>query len=368
MHLSQILPALVRRGHFVAVHTLTGGGPLARRLVEGGVEVAVPQRASGGGGFFARCLRAARTGLSLIGFMRRWRPDVVHFFLPEAYLVGAPLALAFGNARLAMARRSLNDYQRRRPLLARIERLLHGRMDALVGNAARVVEQLAEEGAPRERLHVIRNGVDLTRFEGAKSRYEARAMLGLGPEVLVLIVVANLIPYKGHEDLIDALAAVGRSMPDWICLCAGSGSARAETLAARAAAAGLGSRMAFLGARDDIPDLLAAADIAVLPSHEEGFPNAAVEAMAAGLPLVATRVGGVPEAAIGGVTGILVPPRDPAALRDAIVKLANSPELRGSMGAAGATRARAEFSLEACVARYVGLYEGLLVGKPLSGG
>jgi len=362
MHLAQVLPELVRRGHEVAIHTLSGAGPLAAPLAKAGVCVAVPPPAGG------RAMRILGACVAYVRFIREWRPDVIHFFLPEAYMVGAPIALALGRTRLAMARRSLNDYQSRRPMLARLERLLHGRMRALVGNAQRVVDQLAEEGAPAERLCVIRNGIDLTRFAGSAPRASTRAALGIRDGTIVLISVANLIPYKGHEDLIDALARCGSDLPDWTLLCVGAGEERRQVLAARAAGAGLAGRVNFLGRRTDVPDLLAAADIAVLTSHEEGFPNAVIEAMAAGLPVVATRVGGVPEAVVDGVTGRLVPPRDPAALSDAIRELTADAPLRYRMGEAGRARTHVEFALDACVARYDDLYARIFAGRPVSGG
>ncbi len=361
MHLAQVLPELVRRGHEVAIHTLSGAGPLAAPLAGAGVSVAMPRPAG------SRVMRILRACLAYARFIRVWRPDVIHFFLPEAYMVGAPIALALGRTRLAMARRSLNDYQSRRPLLASFERMLHGRMRALVGNAQRVVDQLAEEGAPPERLRVIRNGIDLARFADPAPRAATRAVLGIREDTLVLISVANLIPYKGHEDLIDALAACGRELPDWTLLCVGAGDVRRQELGARAAGAGLADRVNFLGRRTDVPDLLAASDIAVLASHEEGFPNAVIEAMAAGLPVVATRVGGIPEAVVEGTTGCLVPPRDPAALSAAIRDLAADAPLRARMGDAGRTRARAEFALGACVSRYEDLYTRIVAGRPVSG-
>jgi glycosyltransferase involved in cell wall biosynthesis len=197
-------------------------------------------------------------------------------------------------------------------------------------------------------------------------RERTRSTLGIGQEKLVFVVVANLIPYKGHDDLVAAFARIADRLPDWVCLCAGGGAKRAEALAERAQAAGLGLRVRFLGPRDDVPDLLAAADLAILPSHEEGFPNAAIEAMAAGLPLIATRVGGIPEAVVDGLTGVLVSPHEPDALAGAILRLATSPETRSAMGAAGRVRAREEFGLEKCVGRYATLYERLIAGVPLN--
>jgi glycosyltransferase involved in cell wall biosynthesis len=358
-HLAQVLPRLARDGFEIAVHTLTGRGALASALEKAGVRVIAPsgsEKGSKSGGFAGRASRAARAGLSLARFMRSWKPDIVHFFLPEAYLVGAPIARVVSSAKRVVSRRSLNDYQVKRPALARLERALHASMQALLGNSAAVTAQLIAEGAPARRVHLIRNGIDLARFERPRARAALRAELGTSPDTVAIACVANLIPYKGHADLIDALARLPRD-PPWELWCAGRDDGIGRALADRAA--GLGGRVKFLGARDDVPDLLAAADIGVLASHEEGFPNAVLEAMAARLPVVATRAGGIPEAIDDGKTGLLVPVRDPAALGAALVRLIGDAALRRRMGAEGRARVEAEFALDACAVAYARLYRSI---------
>lgn len=355
-HLAQVLPRLTREGFDVAVHTLTGRGALAPVLEAASVRVIAPPGSAKGsksGGFAGRALRALRAGASLAGFMRSWRPDIVHFFLPEAYLVGAPIALAVSRAKRVMSRRSLNDYQAKHPMLARLERALHGRMQALLGNSAAVAAQLIDEGAPRESVHLIRNGIDLARFGAPRPRAAVRAELGTPDGAVVLVCVANLIPYKGHADLIDALAQTPRDL-SWELWCAGRDDGIGSALAARAS--GLGGRVKFLGARTDVPDLLAAADIGVLASHEEGFPNAVLEAMAARLPVVATRAGGIPEAIDDGATGLLVPVRAPAELGAALARLIADPASRRAMGERARARVEVEFALDACAQAYARLY------------
>jgi glycosyltransferase involved in cell wall biosynthesis len=125
---------------------------------------------------------------------------------------------------------------------------------------------------------------------------------------------------------------------------------------------GIGAKLLWLGVRDDIPDLLGAADLGLLSSHQEGFSNALLELMAAGLPVVATDVGGNREAVIDGETGILVPPRSPNALAQAIVDLANDAEARTRFGAAGRRRVSQEFSLDSCVEHYDQLFSAVSCG------
>lgn len=362
MHLLQVLPALAASGFDIAVHTLTGRGALADRFEAAGIRVVAPPGSAAGpraGGFLGRAGRAARAGLSLAGFLRRWRPAVVHFFLPEAYLAGAPVALLTSGAKRVMSRRSLNDYQAKWPLLARIERALHGCMHALSGNAQAVLDNLVAEGAPRERLHLIRNGIDLTRFAAPAPRAAVRTAIGTASDALVFVCVANLIGYKGHADLLAALATA-RDLPAWEIWCVGRDNGIGPQLRAQAEAAGIAARVRWLGPRADVPDLLAAADIGVLASHEEGFPNAVVEAMAAGLPVVATRVGGIPEAIDDGTTGLLAAPRDPHSLSSVLAAVSADPAKRRAMGAAGRARVEAEFAVEVCAATYAQLYRSLL--------
>lgn len=357
-HLAQVLPRLVTDGFEIAVHTLTGRGALAAPLEAAGVRVVAPPGSAAGakaGGFIGRGLRALRAGLSLARFMRGWQPDVVHFFLPESYLVGAPVALLTSNAKRVMSRRSLNDYQAKHPLLAKLERALHKRMDALLGNSAAVTAQLIDEGAARDRVHLIRNGIDLARFADPKP-------VPRPADRVVIACIANLIPYKGHADLIDALARIPRT-PDWELWCVGRDDGIGAALQARAQAAGIGDRVKLLGARSDVPDLLAAADLAVLASHEEGFPNAVLEAMAASRAVVGTRAGGIPEAIGDGKTGLIVPTCDPTALGAALARLIADATLRTKMGEVGRARIEGAFSVRTCVAAYASFYRKFKINE-----
>ena len=203
-------------------------------------------------------------------------------------------------------------------------------MTAILGNSRSVVRELSEmEGVPARRLGLIYNGIDVARFTDAGSRAATRAALGLGPQTLTLVIVGNLIPYKGHGDLLAALGqAAPRLPPDWRLLIVGRDEGIASSLQAQAAELGIGQKVCFLDTRNDVPEILNACDIGVLCSHQEGFSNAVLEGMASGLPMIVTDVGGNAEAVLDGECGIVVPPHDPARLADAIVRLANDPSLR----------------------------------------
>lgn len=353
-HLAAVLPRLAARGYRIDVFSINGRGPVARELEETGITVIAPGPADRASGFI-------RSAALLWRELRRKRPDIVHFFLPQAYLVGGLCSILAGVRHRVMSRRSLNLYQRRHPILARLERRLHGRMSALVGNSDAIVGELRREGASPERVHLIRNGVDLRAFAAPRSPLPARIELGLSESALVFVTVANLIPYKGHAELLAALGQVkDRLPPGWCLLAAGRDEGIGPALRQRATMLGLSPNVRWLGSRDDVPRLLAAADLALLCSHEEGFPNAILEAMAAGLPVIATRVGGSAEAVVDGLTGLLVPPNDVDRLAEAITVLAGDPARRAAMGEAGRRRAEDEFSLDRCVEGYHALYATLL--------
>jgi glycosyltransferase involved in cell wall biosynthesis len=367
-HLATILPRLAGAGFQPVVYTLAPGGPLAADLTAAGVEVVTPPLASAVGRL-PRALRwavlAPLSAARLVGLLRRRRPGVVHFFLPEAYVFGGLCALVAGRQRCVMSRRSLNLYQRRHHVLARLERRLHARMVAVLANSRAVLAELVAEGVARERLGLIYNGVDLEGFRSLPPRATTRARLGLSASPLVLTTVANLIPYKGHADLLDALAGIAAELPaGWRLLCAGRDDGIGTALRARARDLGLDGQVQWLAERRDVPELLAASDVGVLASHQEGFSNSILEGMAAGLPMIVTDVGGNTEAVTHGASGLVVPPRDPRALGQAILTLARDPARRRQMGEAGRQRVAADFSLEACVGRYVRLYAALVTGAP----
>ena len=291
--------------------------------------------------------------------MRRWRPHIAHFYLPGPYLVGVPVAIAAGTPIKIMSRRSLSRYQQHWPMAARLERLLHRRMDAFIGNSRAVVNDLVSEGIPSSKVKLIYNGVEAR--VSRPERAEARRAFGIAPEALVGVMIANLIPYKGHKDLIEGLALVAQSLPSgWRILCAGRDEGLRSKLENLVGARGLKANIQFLGERTDVSTLLAAADFGVLSSLEEGFSNVVLESMAAGLPMIVTNVGGNPEAVLDGETGLVVPPHDPAALGKAILRLAQDSTLRRRLGAAGLLRVRNDFSIESCVDAHERLYEQLL--------
>ena len=364
--LALISTALRARGWSIAVFSTGGEGRFAEVLRRDGISVTVPPRSGRRGlGILlgGRAFRLPLAAFHLFRVLRTGQFAIVHFFLPEAYITGAPLAYLLRTRLLVMSRRSLNNYQQNVPLGGLIERRLHSLTAAVLANSRSVAKQLEGEGVAARRIGLIYNGVGET-GRACVGRARLRAVLGLEEAALVLVIIANLIPYKGHLDLIQALGRIaGRMPPSWQLLVVGRDEGVGAAIRSRAEALGLSPHVSLLGVRSDIPDLLNASDIGVLASHQEGFSNAIIEGMQAGLPMIVTDVGGNAEAVVDGETGIVVAPRDPDALADAILRLACDGELRQRYGEAGRRRVEAHFSLEACVGAYEALYRGLLAGK-----
>ncbi len=356
-HIARIVPALRRRGLDVMLYVMERGGPLEAEIAARGVPVEGPP--SGGR------LHWPKASLALALWLRRERPEVVHFFLPRPYVFGSLAAELAGHRRRLMSRRSLTDYRAKYPLLGAVERLLHRRTFGLLGNSQAVLDQLATEVDDGAKLALIHNGIELPSPVFTGGRRQMRDMLQIPADALVISVIANLIAYKGHRDLLAALALIKDRLPaQWRLLAIGRDDGIGAELKASAQALDVAGNILWLGERSDVDELLAASDIFVLPSHQEGFSNALLEAMAARLPVVASDIGGNRDAVIENETGFLVPVRDPRALAAAILSLANSAELRRGLGEAGRRRVEQHFSLQACVDRYERLYRALGESDP----
>lgn len=206
-----------------------------------------------------------------------------------------------------------------------------------------------------DRITVVPNGVRSPNGITAGLRAE----LGLGPADRLLLAVGNLYPVKGHHDLVVALAQLAARHPTLHAAIAGRGAVE-PLLRQEAAARGVTHRLHLLGLRGDIGNLLASADVFVLPSHSEGLPLALLEAMFTARPIVATRVGEVPAVLAEGNAGLLVDPGSPDQLTLAIDRLLGDPSLARALGARARARAEAEFHVSRMVARYADLYRDAL--------
>jgi len=351
-HLLQLLPRLDPKRFDIELIPLGYENDMLHAFVDAGIVVSSANR---------NALGITSVILHLIRRVHARKP-LLHTFLPEPYLLGAPIGLFSGAKALVMSRRGRNYYQRRHQLAAWIEHRLHRHMDILLGNSLQVVTDLLEEGAPPERVRLIYNGIDISKYvAGAdhhKKRQITRTNLGIPESCIVVICVANLFNYKGHADLFKAIALLGRTFLDkGILLVVGRDEGAKQMLESLMASLGLSANIHFLGERSDISELLLASDIGILASHEEGFPNAVLEGMAASLPMVVTDVGGNAKAIIDGECGYVVPAHQPSMLALALSNLLNDITQRQMMGRLARKRVTELFSIETCVAAYESLYE-----------
>jgi glycosyltransferase involved in cell wall biosynthesis len=215
------------------------------------------------------------------------------------------------------------------------------------------------ENYPKGGVRVLYNGIDVAAYSQGESPQAARSFLGIPAEKKTVGVVARLDPVKNHPLLFRSLREVIQFFPETELLIVGDGPNRAE-LELLANRLGLDSHIRFLGARRDVPHIIRAMDIFVLPSLSEGMSITLLEAMGAGLPVVATRVGGNPEVVVDGETGFLVPSDDERRMAARLKTLLGDSRLRQKMGAAGKLRAESVFSMEKTVSEYHRLYEKVL--------
>lgn len=246
-----------------------------------------------------------------------------------------------------------------------LERLAARLTDRMVALTGLEMEEHLERGiGRREQFRVIPSGVDLDAIRlGAPPHETARARLGVDSETRLLVGVGRLEPVKGFQSLVKALPLILSVVPSARLLLVGEGSLR-PVLEADARTLGVADRVGIVGVRSDVAAFLAAADLVVVPSLNEGMGRVLVEAMALGRPVVATRVGGIPAVVADGETGALVPPDDPPALALAVSELLKDPGLRQQMGEAGYLRAE-QFSLPVMESLLLELYRRLCAEKGL---
>jgi len=223
-------------------------------------------------------------------------------------------------------------------------------------------EMSAAWGLKRDKLRLVYNAVDVQRFR-SQDREAARQDLGFGEDVLLVGMIGRVDRLKGYECFLEAAADVLKRNTQPVHFLAVGGAPQAGYLAElmhRREALGIREKISFLGRREDIPQILAALDIFVLSSRVECLPLALLEAMAAGLPVVATRVGGIPEVIIDGENGLLLPPDEPIQLAEALLQLIEHPERRCQLAGNGLRTVSERFSLEGMMRALDQVYVELL--------
>lgn len=295
----------------------------------------------------------------LISLLKVTSSDVLICHGYKAHILGRLAARWVGIPAIAVSRGWTGETRRVR-FYEWLDRRHLRFMDHVVcvsdGQAAKVRQYC---GVPSTRLSVIRNSARLAAFENRDPSARGR-LLSFFPHISdishIVLAAGRLSPEKGFGVLVEAAATICRDNPRIGVVLFGEGVLRLE-LEKRVAALGLVNRFVMPGFRTDLDSLISAADVVVLPSFTEGLPNVALEASAAGVPVVATAVGGTPEAVVDGETGYLVPPGQPVAIAAKISELLRDEDLRSRYGVAGTERMRSQFTFEAQATEYLGLLE-----------
>lgn len=298
----------------------------------------------------------------LYRLLRQARPAILHTWMFHANFPGRIVGRLAGVPIIITSRRNVEIGGANRD---RLQRWTAGLDDQVIAvcEVARQAE-IERAGARPAKVVTIYNGLELAEFAQAppEACQAARQMLGIADDVLLLGSVGRMHRQKGFTYLLAALPAIKAQFPQVKLLLVGDGELR-SALEAQTAQLNLQDSVIFTGTRTDVPTLLKALDLFVLPSLWEGLPNVILEAMAIGLPVVATAVGGTPELVVDGSTGCLAPPNNPAALAKAIGDLLANPTHRQQMGRAGRARVEQQFTIQRMVQATEDLYARLLVDK-----
>ena len=305
-----------------------------------------------------RSPRAVRAQLRLARDIRRNRIDVVHSYNFYANVFAIPAAKLAG-ARVVASIRDMGAYLS--PMQKRMQRFACRFADHILVNAEAIREWLVSDGYDAERITVIPNGIDMTRFRSREEWTSIREELGVAEDTPLAGYVGRIERRKGLEDLLAAAAIIVRDNAAVRFVIAGVANDANYMTAIEDLASSLGirDRVLFIGYRDDVPRVLSQLSVSVLPSLSEGLSNTLLESMAAGAPMVATRVGGSAEAMRDGENGLLIEPSDPQSLAGAIKTLLHDSALASRLGSAARQTIVDRFSMSRMVERTTHLYEHL---------
>jgi glycosyltransferase involved in cell wall biosynthesis len=295
----------------------------------------------------------------LLRVVRSIKPAVVQSYLPLTTFMGSLAGRVLRVPLVISGKRALGTHQDRHGFLRPADLVANSLSHRVTVNSKAVREDVINrDKVDPLKLVLIYNGIDTVPFESAASaRDRIRQEMGVRSSEAVVTVVANLIPYKGHADFLKSASIVAHELTNVSFWLVGADRGIKSDLELVSSRLGIRDRVSFLGERQDVPEVLVASDLSVLASHEEGFSNVILESMAAGLPVVATRVGGNPEAVLDGVTGWLVSPRRPEELAAKMIDLLRDPEKTKRWGERGRKRVKERFTIERMVEEHLRLYQ-----------
>jgi glycosyltransferase involved in cell wall biosynthesis len=341
---SQLIPALRDRGYNVTVLTLVDEGPFFEELRLRGIDV--------------RCARM-RHRLDVVGLI--WalrqgelRPAVVVTHSTNAHVVGHLIARKVGSPHVTTEHLGDGPGTPRARHREALTRMVGPRVDCAIAISRRQVPKLLKLGYRRDRIRIIQNGVP--EIVASTSASSVRSRLGVERDAFFAVLVATLRPEKDPATFVRAVQLANKNEPRVRGIIVGGGPEFDHVKAL----VGEGTIVRMAGPRSDVPDILQAANVLCLSSTAEGLPMVILEAMAAGKPIVATEIGGVPEAVQNDRTGILVPVGDAQAFAAALVRLAGDAELAARMGQAGRERHRTQFSFERMIDEYADVLDEML--------
>ncbi|WP_374335913.1 glycosyltransferase [Methyloversatilis sp.] len=295
----------------------------------------------------------AGMALRLMALIRRERPDIVHLHSRRGADLWGGVAAALTGTPCVLSRRVDNPEPRW------VVALKYRLYDHVITISEGIRQVLLSEGLAPERVSCVRSAVDAAPYLAPVDGLAFRREFDLPAEARVIGVVAQLIPRKGHRYVIEAMTALHASHPDARVIFFGQGPLR-EALEAEVASRGLSGVIRFAGFRTDLPHWLGGLDILAHPADMEGLGVSLLQASAAAVPIVTSRAGGLPEAVADGVSGVLIPPGDVAALTAVLARLLDDAVLRRRLGEAGRARVVAEFSVDAMVQGNFALYRRLI--------
>lgn len=346
-------------GFKTTVFAIDPTGPLYKSFQESGIKV-IGIKSYRFRSKYLIFIKILKAYMKLALLILRERPDVIHCYLPLTNFLGATLGRLLGVGKVVTSKRALNNHVLRYPFMKHIDRLADWCSDHILANSQAVLEDTVKlNPATAGKIQVIYNGLQANPYYApVQNRQLVRKDLGLSVDKVSLISVGNLIPYKGHAELIAAFAQVSRLHKNLHLYIVGQDRGIGDELQAQTLSLGIQDCVSFLGLRQDVQHLLSAMDIFVLPSHEEGFCNALLEAMAAGLPCIATNVGGNAEAVIHNKSGLIVEPKDKAALRDALCQLVEDEGLRLRLAQEAYKASGERFSIKSMLQNHLDIYNG----------
>lgn len=290
----------------------------------------------------------------LAAVIRAEKPDLVHLHSRRGADVHGVLAASAARIPIVITRRV------DRPPAPLVGRWALARSARVVAISQRIAHGLAEAGVPQQKIACVPSAVDPAPFAQPAARADLVRACGLRDDDVIVAVVAQLAEHKGHRYLLDALPAIAAAVPNVRVVFFGRG-ALGPALSAQAESLGVADRLVMAGFRTDLPALLGAVDAVVHPATSEGLGVALLEAAAARRPIVASATGGIPEIVEDGRTGLLVPPRDSAALAQAVIRVLSEPELARRLGEAAHAHVAGRHSVQAMVAGNLAVYREVLV-------